>query len=185
MILGGEPADIIEIASGTGQHGAAFSAAFPHVNWWPTEYDAQNLPSIEAWRAHCGHPNYQPALQLDVTSEAWRSGNVIEGIPSSANGIFCTNMVHISPWAATMGLFEGARNRLAPDGFLFVYGPYARNGQHTSEGNVQFDSSLRLRNPEWGIRNLEDVEELARSNELTLSEIIQMPANNLSLIFRL
>ena len=183
-LVGEGPADILEIASGTGQHSAAFCSAFPQMNWWPTDYDAENLPSIEAWRVHSECQNLQKGHQLDVTFKAWRTGAAISGLPDKVSGMFCANMVHISPWAATEGLFEGAAHRVTSGGFLYIYGPYAREGRHTSDGNEQFDASLRARNPEWGIRNLEDVQALGEGNGLTLSEIIQMPANNLSLIFR-
>ena len=93
-------------------------------------------------------------------------------------------MVHISPWEATQGLFAGAAHRLASDGVLFLYGPYRRGGQHTSEGNTSFDASLRSRDPSWGIRDLEDMDALGQAHRLGLEEIVEMPANNLSLIFR-
>ena len=106
------------------------------------------------------------------------------GLPDEVDGIVCVNMIHISPWSATQGLFEGAAKRLASDGLLYTYGPYARDGRHTSEGNESFDASLRAQNPDWGIRSLEDVERLGQSVGFRLDEVIEMPANNLSLVFR-
>ena len=176
--------DVIEIASGSGQHASAFTKALPGLRWWPTDYDARSVESIDIWRTESGQENFQQPRVLDVTSDVWRSGGKLDGLPESADAIVCVNMIHISPWAATEGLFEGAARRLAPDGLLYTYGPYAREGQHTSEGNQNFDASLRAQNPDWGIRHLEDIERLGDGAGLGLEEVIQMPANNLSLVFR-
>ncbi len=182
--IGSGEGDLLEVAAGTGQHSAAFSSTFTQLNWWPTDLDPENLASIEAWRAEDGGPNLQAAQTLDVTSEGWTSGGPIPPLPGTFRYIMCCNMVHISPWAATQGLFAGAERKLLKDGVLFIYGPYRRNGQHTSEGNASFDVSLRSRDPSWGIRDLEDMDALGQAHGFHLHEVVQMPANNLSLIFR-
>lgn len=183
-LLAGAQGHLLEVAAGTGQHAAAFSAALPQLVWWPTDLTADNLASIEAWRSDAQSTNLQPAQILDVTSEGWMTGTALPPLPESIHAILCCNMVHISPWAATEGLFAGAAQRLAENGLVFLYGPYRRNGQHTSDGNMHFDASLRAQDASWGIRDLEDMDALGRSHGLMLDEVIEMPANNLSLIFR-
>lgn len=177
--------DVIEVASGTGQHAVAFSTALPHLTWWPTDIDPHNLASIQTWRAEAGAGNLQAAEPLDVTSDAWTTGAPLPPLPDQAQAVVCINMVHISPWITTEGLFAGARRRLVPGGLLFLYGPYRREGRHTSEGNSRFDVSLRASDIRWGIRDLEAVQALAKAHGFAPAEVVEMPANNLSLIFRL
>ena len=183
-LLGNAQGDVLEVASGTGQHAVAFSRALPHLTWWPTDLDPENLASIETWRTEAGPPSLQAAQLLDVSSVAWTTGASLPPLPDAAQAIVCINMVHISPWIVTEGLFSGARRRLAPGGLLYVYGPYRRRGKHTSEGNSRFDISLRAQDSRWGIRDLEAVQALSQVHQLTLEEVVDMPANNLSLIFR-
>lgn len=162
---------VLEIAAGSGQHAAYFAAALPGLTWLPTDPDPAHLASIDAWRTDA--PNVLPARQLDVTGE-WPEG------PFDA--IYCANMVHIAPWEAAVGLFQGAARVLVPGGLLLTYGPYRRDGQHTAPSNEAFDASLRSRDPRWGVR---DVGELAAiSDLLALEEIVPMPANNFVLVFR-
>jgi len=184
-LLGDAQGDVLEVASGTGQHAVAFSTALPNMTWWPTEFDPANLASIETWRAEAGPVTLQAAQPLDVSSAAWTTGAPLPPLPDTAQAIVCINMVHISPWIVTEGLFAGARRRLVPGGLLFLYGPYRRQGRHTSEGNSRFDISLRAQDNRWGIRDLEAVRALSQVHKLTLAEVVEMPANNLSLIFRL
>ncbi len=176
--------DILEIASGSGQHAAAFSRTLPVKRWWTTDVDPAKLESIEIWRAESTQQSFQPPQQLDVTSANWTNGGPIENLPGALDGIVCVNMIHISPWQAAEGLFAGAAHRLKPGGVLYIYGPFARDGAHTSEGNLRFDASLRGQDPSWGIRALEEGEARGSRNDLTVEESFDWPANTLPLIFR-
>jgi SAM-dependent methyltransferase len=167
---------VLEIASGTGEHAVHFAAALPHLMWQPTDRDDQALKSIAAHRAASGLPNLLAPLVLDAAAPEWPVGR--------ADAIVAINMVHISPWRATQGLMAGAGHILPPGGVLYLYGAYKENGANTAPSNEAFDLDLRRRNPEWGVRNLEVVADLARKHGLGLVERVQMPANNLSLVFR-
>ena len=129
-----------------------------------------------SWTASAGLANVAPALALDATSPTWPV--------ERAEIVICVNMIHVAPWAATIGLMRGAARVLTPDGTLFVYGPFRRGGKHTAPSNAAFDESLRARDPAWGVRDLEAVIKLARANGFEAPEIHEMPANNLSLAFR-
>jgi len=170
---------VLEIASGSGQHVVALAEALPDVAWQPSDPDAAARGSIAAWIADTGRLNVEPPLAIDVTVEDWEAAVAVP-----FDGIVCINMLHISPWAACRGLMRGAGATLTPGGLLYLYGAYRRGGGHTAASNAQFDASLRLRNPQWGVRNLEDVEAEARSNGLDLAQVIEMPNNNLSVFFR-
>ncbi len=167
---------VLEIASGTGEHAVYFAAALPHLKWQPSDQDEQALRSVAAHRAISGLSNLFAPLPLDAASSEWPVEQV--------DAIVAINMVHISPWRATHGLMAGAERVLSPGGLLYLYGAYKENGIHTAPSNEAFDADLKRRNPEWGIRNIEAVVELAGRNGLTLVERIPMPANNLSLVFR-
>lgn len=171
-----EVGTVLEIASGTGEHAVHFAAALPHLTWQPSDQDEQALRSIAAHRAISGLPNLLAPLSLDAAAPEWPIGQ--------SDAVVAINMVHISPWRATQGLMAGAGRVLPPGGVLYLYGAYKENGTHTAPSNEAFDTDLRRRNPEWGIRDREAVEELAASHGLTLAEHIPMPANNLSLVFR-
>jgi hypothetical protein len=164
---------VLEIASGSGEHVRYFAGHLPSVQWQPSDPDPANRRSIDAHAASC--PNVRPSLDVDVTAEVWPV--------TAADALVCINMVHIAPWAACEGLFAGAGRLLAPAGVLFLYGPYKRDGRHTAPSNEAFDASLRQRNSAWGVRNLEDVAALGARTGFTLSEAVDMPANNLSLVF--
>ena len=167
---------VLEIASGTGEHAMYFAASLPHLTWQPSDRDEQALRSIAAHRANSGLPNLLAPLSLDAAAPEWPVGR--------ADAVVAINMVHISPWRATQGLMAGAGRVLPRGGVLYLYGAYKENGTHTAPSNEAFDADLRRRNPEWGIRDLEAVAELAAGYGLTLVERIPMPANNLSLVFR-
>ena len=167
---------VLEIASGTGQHVMHFASALPNLAWQPTDLDPEALASIEAWIAETGLPNVRTPLSLDARDEAWP----IE----QADAVVSINMVHIAPWAATLGLMRGAGLVLGAGGILFLYGPYRRSGAHTDPSNEAFDAQLRSSNSQWGIRDLEAVAEAGREHGLVLSEVLEMPANNLSVVFR-
>jgi SAM-dependent methyltransferase len=168
---------VLEVASGSGEHTVHFArAAGPSIVFQPSDPDAQARASIDAWVAASGLPNIRPALALDAASDAWPIDN--------ADVVVCINMIHISPWASAAGLVNGASRVLAPGGLLFLYGPYKRGGRHTAPSNEAFDADLRRRNPDWGVRNLEAVADLAVSAGFGPPSIAPMPANNLSLLFR-
>jgi SAM-dependent methyltransferase len=167
---------VLEIASGTGEHAAHFAAHFPHLAWQPTDRDPEALASIAGWIEATRLANIRPPILLDVGEESWPL--------SRADAIVCINMIHISPWAATEQLMRGAGRLLPADGVLFLYGPYRRADHPTAPSNEAFDADLRRRNPEWGLRTLEAVTELASKHRLSHVETVDMPANNLSVIFR-
>jgi SAM-dependent methyltransferase len=167
---------VLEIASGTGEHAVHFAAALPHLIWQPTDRDEHALKSISAHRAVSGLSNLLAPLVLDAAAMEWPV--------EQADAIVAINMVHISPWRATQGLMAGAGRILRPGGVLFLYGAYKENGAHTASSNEAFDLDLRRRNPEWGVRDLESVADLAKEYGLDLVERVQMPANNLGLVFR-
>lgn len=166
---------VLEIASGTGEHIVHFAQVFPALTWQPSDPDPAGLASIAAWREEAGLANLKPAVELDA-SVPWP---VIY-----ADAIVCINMVHISPWEATIGLLDGAAKILPENGILYLYGPYRRRGIPTVESNESFDLSLKSRDPAWGLRIVEDVVESAIAKGLQLFDVIEMPANNLSVIFR-
>lgn len=169
----------LEIASGTGQHAAAFAGAFPDIEWQPSDPFAEARDSIAAWVAESGFGNLRPPLELDVTRVGWH-----EGVEPGLDLVVCINMIHISPWGACLGLMEGAGALLRDDGLLYLYGPYMREGVHTAASNAAFDESLRGRNPAWGIRDMADVVAVAGAHGLAPEGVVAMPANNFSMIFR-
>ena len=168
---------VLEIAAGAGEHAMHNAAALPHLMWQPTDPDPDALASIAAWRAHAGLPNLLAPLRLDAGDpDAWPVGR--------ADAVVNINMIHISPWAATLGLMAGAGRLLPAGGGLFLYGPYLETGVRTAPSNLAFDLSLRSRDSAWGIRHLDDVAAAAAVHGLALAERIAMPANNLLLVFR-
>ena len=166
---------VLEIASGTGQHVIHFAKALPNLTWRPSDPDAEIRESIAARVRDERLANVNPPVDLDVTTVPWPL--------RAADAVVCINMIHVAPWSATLALFEGAKALLPARRTLFLYGPYRRFGGHTSESNARFDSDLRARNPEWGLRDVEAVTEVAARAGFVLAEIVEMPANNLSLVF--
>jgi len=166
----------LEIASGTGQHALHFARRLRGLTWQPSDPDAGFRRSIALRVAEERLPNVNAPLDIEVSRLPWDV--------AAADAVVCINMIHVAPWAATRALLEGARGVLRPDGVLFLYGPYRRFGGHTSPGNEQFDADLRARNPEWGLRDLEAVSALATDAGFALAEIVGMPANNFSVVFR-
>jgi cyclopropane fatty-acyl-phospholipid synthase-like methyltransferase len=170
-----ENGSVLEIASGTGEHIIHFAAYFPQFTWQPSDYDPAGLDSITAWIAESRLPNIAPPVLIDSAAPVWAV--------DQADAIVCINMVHISPWKATVGLFAGAAKLLTPGAPLYLYGPYIEADQRTASSNEAFDASLRTANPLWGLRSVEDVTALADAAGFVLENRIAMPANNLSLIF--
>lgn len=167
---------VLEVASGSGEHVAHFAAALPHLTFQPSDPNATARASIDDWAEASGLANIRPAVALDAEAPAWP----IE----RAAAVLCSNMLHIAPWSAAVGLIAGAARILPADGPLYLYGPYRRAGRHTAPSNDAFDRDLRERNPAWGVRDLETVTELAATHGFKAPEVIDMPANNLSLVFR-
>jgi hypothetical protein len=174
------PGNILEIASGTGEHAVFFAPHFPKSQWIPSDIQPDSLLSIAAWRKDCPSDNLQPPLTLDVSQFNWE--RLL--IKSQITTIICINMIHISPWSSCIGLMTGAGNLLTENGILYLYGPYKVNNQHIAPSNQEFDQYLQAQNPEWGVRNLEDVVEMANQFGFQLDKTVTMPANNLSVIFR-
>ena len=167
---------VLEIASGTGEHAIHFARAFPELVWQPSDPDPAALRSIESWRTEAALANLEPPVALDVRTDHWPIGEV--------DAILCINMVHISPWSATEGLMRGAERRLRPGAPLYLYGPYLQSGVPTAPSNLEFDASLRARNAEWGLREIDTLVGLAAAHGFALDAIVPMPANNLSVVFR-
>jgi hypothetical protein len=163
---------VLEIASGTGQHVAHFAPALPRLEWQPSEVDPDLRASIRSWTL--GLENVREPLALDVHARPWP----IE----RADAVVCCNMIHITPWDTTLALFEGARLLAAKT--MFLYGPYRRDGDHTSPSNAAFDADLRARDARWGVRDMEAVADVAAVNGFVLEEVVAMPANNFSLVMR-
>jgi SAM-dependent methyltransferase len=182
-LLAGKSGDVVEAGSGTGQHVVHFASHTPDITWWPSDLNEQHLKSIEAWRARSGLSNIRPPLRIDLSDPAW-CPEMRDGGQGSLLAVFCANVVHIAPWRVAEGLFAGARRYLRADGRLILYGPFKRDGQHTAISNAVFDTRLRDGNPEWGVRDIADLETLAATAGLVLTEAITMPANNLILVFR-
>ena len=171
-----ERGTLLEIASGTGEHAAFFAALFPNLAWQPSDPDPDALASIEAWQADAEAANLLPPVFLDAASQTWPLDH--------ADAILCINMVHISPWVATSGLMRGAGRLLPSGGPLILYGPYHRAEVETAPSNEAFDASLKSRDPEWGLRDLADVRAAAETQGLGFQRLYEMPANNLTVVFR-
>ena len=165
---------VLEVASGTGEHAAFFAAQNPALMFYPSDPDPDALASIAAWCQHL--PNARPPLSLDAAAPEWPV--------DAADAVLCINMVHISPWAATEGLFAGAARLLAPAAPLILYGPYRRADIVTAPSNEAFDASLKARDPRWGLRDVADMDALADRTGFSRCRLTEMPANNLMLVYR-
>lgn len=167
---------VLEIGSGTGEHAVYFAAQLTHLTWQPSDRDADALASIRAWIAHCGLPNVCEPLALDVTTTPWPI--------TQADALVAINVLHYSPWESTPALLAGAARVLPRGGVLYCYGAYRRGGYHTAPSNAAFDAWLKGIDPRFGVRDLEAVEAEAAAHALRLDEVVEMPANNFSLVFR-
>jgi SAM-dependent methyltransferase len=168
----------LEIGSGTGEHVVCFAKALPGLLWQPSDPDPASRASIAAWIAAEGIANVRAPVAIDVRKAAW---GVEDAAPFTA--IISLNMIHIAPWQAALGLLAGAGRMLRPDGILYLYGPFMRSGAHTAPSNAAFDADLKRRDPRWGVRDIDDLVREAAPHGLELREVIEMPANNLSLVF--
>ena len=171
-------ARVLELASGAGEHAVFFATAMPEITWQPSDPDADARASAAEWIKAESLTNVRFPIEIDVRNGAW-------GIEDQApfDAFVAINMIHISPWEATFGLMRGAGRLLREGGLLFTYGPYKRDGAHTAPSNEAFDESLKARDSRWGVRDVADVDAAARENGLLLRETVEMPANNLSLVF--
>ncbi len=167
---------VLEIASGSGEHIVHFANAMPGLTFQPSDPEDAARLSIAAWTAETGLSNIRPPLAIDVRREPWPI--------SQADAILCINMIHISPWEATQALMRNAGRILAKDAPLYLYGPYRQKGVVTADSNEAFDADLKSRNPQWGLRQLDDVAALAREAGFSGPAVTPMPANNLSVVFR-
>jgi hypothetical protein len=169
--------NVLEIASGTGEHIVHFAAALPHVHWQPSDPDAACRASISAWTAQAAPSNVAPPLALDCLTSGWADG-------LSADAMLCINMVHIAPWAATTGLFAGAADILPVGAPLILYGPFLRADVPTAPSNLEFDANLRARDLAWGLRDLAAVDAAALVHGFVRDTLIAMPANNIMFGYR-
>lgn len=166
---------LLEVASGSGEHIVHIAAALPGLTFQPSDSSAEALASIAAWTAEQALQNVLPPLRIDATVDNWPVDR--------ADAILCINMIHIAPWAATEGLFRNAGRILREGGPLYLYGPFRRPGRELEPGNAAFDASLRERDAEWGLRALDEVETLAKAAGFGQAQVVEMPANNLSVTF--
>jgi hypothetical protein len=176
---------ILEVASGTGEHAVFFAQRLKPRKWLPSEPNPQLRASIAAWSANLPCENLYPPIDIDVCAPVWSVESYTDDLNNSPiTAIVNINMIHIAPWSACLGLMASANRILPPGGILYMYGPFKVDGKHTAPSNDAFDESLRSQNPEWGVRDLNDVVDAARTQNLTLVKTYQMPANNLSVIFQ-
>lgn len=173
---------ILEIGSGSGEHAVFFAQQLAPRQWLPSDPDAGKRASIEAWRQECATANLLVPVDIDTTKHLW----TVERLPPSprVTAMVSINMIHIAPWPAALGLFAGAGRILHPGDILFLYGPFKQQGKHTAPSNAQFDDWLRAQDPDWGVRDLAEVVDVATAQGFRHDEIVEMPANNLSVIFR-
>ncbi|MGO4129048.1 DUF938 domain-containing protein [Inquilinus sp. YAF38] len=171
-----ETGTVLEIASGTGEHSLHFARALPGLVFQPSDPNPEARNSIAAWAGESGLANLRPPLALDAAAPSWPV--------TAADAVLCINMIHISPWATTEGLMRGAASILPPGGPLYLYGPYRRAGVATAPSNEAFDRDLRRRDPAWGLRDMEAVAALADAAGFSGPAVTEMPANNLSVVFR-
>jgi Protein of unknown function (DUF938) len=180
--LSAQIGDVLELGSGTGQHVTTFAARTPKLTWWPSDIYPSHLASVEAWRLYIGLANVRAPQRIDLTDPAW-AWIVGEKTGPLLAAMLCINVLHISPSAVAQNLVAGAGRYLRDRGRLLVYGPFKRDGEHTAPSNAEFDRKLRAENPEWGVRDVAELNVLAQSAGLTAAEITPMPANNLVLAF--
>ncbi|MDZ8065288.1 MAG: DUF938 domain-containing protein [Nostoc sp. DedQUE08] len=181
-----ESGTILEIASGTGEHAVFFASKLKDYLWLPTDVNPQSRASIISWTEHNVCDNVYAPLELDAKEPVWavENGGLDWLNTKPIVAIVNINMIHISPWSACLGLMAGAGRILKAGGILYLYGPFKQGEEHTAASNAAFDEYLRTENPEWGVRNLDDVIAVARAQNLILQQIYQMPANNLSVVFQ-
>lgn len=174
-----ESGTVLEIGSGTGEHARLFAPALAPRSWLPSDPDPGQRASIAAWTADMTGPKPLPPRAIDASSDDWNVGP-----RDNITAITSANVIHISPWSTAEGLIAGAGRILPPGGVLHFYGPFKRGGAHTTDSNAAFDATLRARDPAWGVRDLDDLETLAKAAGLALDQVIDMPSNNFSVVFK-
>jgi len=179
--LEGAEGTVLEIGSGTGQHIAHWAGEFPRLRWVPSDIHARHHASIAAWSAALGCANLAPPLFLDAAAD-WPNDPPVRALGNLAAILSC-NVIHIAPWAVAEGIIGGAAQVLASGGMLILYGPFSEGGQHTGPGNASFDAGLRAENPDWGVRDLDDVSALSAAAGFGPAQITRMPSNNLTVAF--
>jgi hypothetical protein len=177
------PGAMVETAAGIGIHACFFAPRFPARPWLASDRGAENVAAIADRVAADGTANSLSPVRLDVGANDWAS-RAAEAVGGPVAAVLNVNMIHISPWSAGCSLLAGAGRLLVPGGVLVLYGPYRIGGAHTGEGNAGFDARLRARNPEWGIRDLEDVTDVAASHGLRREAVVTMPSDNRTIVFR-
>jgi Protein of unknown function (DUF938) len=180
---------ILEISSGTGEHAVFMAPQLAPRYWLPSDPNPDARDSIRAWRQSAPCDNIYSPMDIDASSSEWsiESGRfpIRDLTEQPINAIVNINMIHIAPKSAYLGLLAGARRVLPIDGILYLYGPFKQGGVHTAPSNEAFDDSLQSQNPQWGIRDLEEIIRVAHSHNLDLQKVYEMPANNLSVVFKL
>jgi len=173
---------ILEIGSGSGEHGVVFQKRFPEVMWQTSDPELVHRKSISSWIEYEDLTKKMPQpLEIDVEKMPWK---VSFRLANPLQGIVSINMIHVAHWSCTVALFKESGKLLKKGQFLMLYGPFKISNKHTSESNFFFDNSLKMQNDDWGIKNLEEVSDEAKKNDFSLKEIISMPANNFSIIYR-
>jgi hypothetical protein len=167
---------VLEIASGTGEHAVYFAERFADLDWQPSDIHSDALASIAACREEAGPANLRSPIVLDASAAVWPIDH--------ADAVLSINMVHISPWASALGLLDGSARLLAPGAPLIMYGPWLKADVATAPSNLAFDADLKRRDPQWGLRSVEEFAAAAEQRGLALSEIRAMPANNMMLLLR-
>ncbi len=167
---------VLEIAAGSGQHAVHMARHLPHLEWLPSDLDPEHLRSIAAWREESGLPNLLAPIALDASVDSW-------SVDAEVDAIFCANMIHIAPWAACLGLLQGAGSVLPDGGLLALYGPFSIDGTWNADSNRAFDASLRRRDPDWGVRDLTEVTAIAARSGLERTQLFEMPANNYLVVY--
>lgn len=165
---------MLEIGSGTGQHSVALAGAFRGLDWQPSDAFEAHLHSTRAWVGHAGAANVRDPIWLDA-AEPWPDMGQLAGT-------FSANVIHIAPWAVAQGMFRGAAQ--ARSGVVILYGPFREGGVHTGDGNARFDAALRAEDPAWGVRDVDDVSDLAADAGYGPPQITPMPSNNRLVVFR-
>ncbi|VAV96149.1 SAM-dependent methyltransferases [hydrothermal vent metagenome] len=176
--------NVLEIASGSGQHVVHFAEHLPQNRFWPSDPDPKHVKSVQAWTNAAKRENIHPPLLLDTTDKNWQSGEAFASLPVLLDAILCINMIHIAPIKAATGLLAGAAKRLRPGGLLYLYGPFLGAGNADAASNLAFDADLKRRNAAWGVRQLDEVQTMANDAGFDFDQSIEMPANNLSVLFR-
>ena len=180
-VLPGE-GTVLEIGSGTGEHAVYLAPRLPGRHWLPSDIAPDKRMSIAAWMEAQPADNTLKPVSIDTREHHWIVETVLPSPGIAA--IVSINMIHIAPWSACLGLMAGAGRILKRGQILYFYGPFMRDGEHTAPSNESFDDRLQVENPEWGVRDLDDVVDAASSQGFDLAEVVEMPANNLSVIFR-